>query len=61
MPIAKKSSEKKSDYISRCISHYIKKGDEQDVAAGKCYSMWETMRIVEEKFRVVKEYRKRKV
>lgn len=59
MPISKKEGESKSDWIGRCISHEIKKGMEQDQAAAACYSMWESMRRVEEKLRIVKEYRKK--
>lgn len=59
MPISKKEGEKKNDWISRCISHQIKRGDKQDVAVGKCEGMWESMRRVEEKLRIVKEYRKK--
>lgn len=34
--------EKKSDYISRCISEVMKEGGHsQEQAAGKCYGMWD--------------------
>ena len=33
-------SEKKNDYISRCISTVRHEGTEQKQAVGKCYGMW---------------------
>lgn len=59
MPISKRPNEGKSDWISRCISHEIKKGMEQDQSIAACSSMWESMRRIEEKLRVVREYRKK--
>jgi len=43
MPIEKKSGESQQDWMGRCVSHYVGKGDAQDQAVAKCISMWDTM------------------
>lgn len=59
MPISKREGESKSDWISRCIGHEINKGMEQNQAVAACNNMYESMRRVEEKLRVIREYRKK--
>lgn len=43
MPINKKAGESKDEWMGRCVSHYVGKGDAQDKAVAKCISMYETM------------------
>lgn len=50
MPIKKKSGETKNDYVSRCISHEVGKGHEQQQAIAMCESMWEQENMSDEKF-----------
>lgn len=40
MPSPPKKGEKKSDYISRAISAYIREGYDQDQAAAIAYDKW---------------------
>lgn len=42
MPMRPNSSESKSDFVSRCISHYRDKGKDEDQAAAICYSEWDS-------------------
>lgn len=43
MPLEKKPSENKNDFVSRCIKHYIDKGRTQEQSVGMCESIWTTM------------------
>lgn len=62
MPISKKPGEQKSDWISRCISHEMNKKNpmKQDQAVAACNSMWISMARLEERLRVVREYKAKK-
>lgn len=45
MPKPQKN-EKKSDYISRCVSEVMKEGGHtKEQALGKCYGMWDNKKI----------------
>ena len=60
MPISKKAGESKNDWIGRCISHEVNKGMKQPQAVAACSNMWESMRRIEEKLAVIRNYRKKK-
>lgn len=57
MPIAKKNDESKSEFISRCISHEMKKGRDQEQAAAICYSLYEADQKLKMKLIKIREYR----
>lgn len=59
MPVSKKSGETKNNFVSRCIKHEVNKGHEQQQAIAMCESMWISMRKIEDRLTIIKEYRKK--
>lgn len=59
MPVNPQPQETEEEFISRCISHEIKKGTAADEKQGyaMCKSMWDNAQNLDKKYKKIKEFK----